>query len=133
MNSTYNVLRCSFGTGAFVHLGHVDADEDGQEDQTHDSIGQEDGLSALGLDEHASKDSTTEASESVMETLEYSLSGGSELSVGVVGDEGAAGGPDGRVRDALSDDTKTLGFQSITQPIRTWTNSKGRTIQGQVM
>ena len=55
----------------------------------------------MGLDEHATEDGAAELAEPVVDALEEALGGLPQLGVGVVVDEGAAGGPDGGVRDAL--------------------------------
>ena len=53
------------------------------------------------LDHHSSKDSPTESSKTMVNSLQKALHGRSELSISVVRDEAAAGSPDCSMSDAL--------------------------------
>ena len=54
------------------------------------------------LDQHPAKDGPAESAKSMMDSLEESLHGRSQLGVRVVGDEAAAGCPDSGVGDPCS-------------------------------
>ena len=56
----------------------------------------------MAFDKHATKDSATETTEAMVKPLQETLSGRSEFRVSVVCNEGATGGPNSGMGDALN-------------------------------